>query len=211
MHRMISWNKFGKRTLSWVGAAALGLLLAGCATTQPDGGDHHGATNSTEVEPATPGSLGIGELVTITYADTAQPLSPFEGRIREDGKITLMHNQEFQAAGKTVAELEKDIVKRYVPSYYVNLTATVKAQDRFFYVEGEVRMPARLDYRGNITILGAISAANGFTEFANKKKVKIIRANNKSFAVNCVKAQDDPKQDVPIYPGDRIVVPKKIW
>ena len=206
MHCMISWNKFGQRALAWVGAAALGLVLAGCATTKPEV-----ATNSTGMEFATPGSLALGELVTVTFSDTLTPLQPFEGRIREDGKIGLMHNQEFQAAGKTVAELEKEIVKRYVPNYYVNLTATVKTMDRFFYVGGEVRLPARLEYRGNITILGAISSANGFTDFANRKKVKIIRANNKAQIVDCIKAQDDPKQDVPIYPGDRIDVPKKVW
>ena len=206
MHCMISWNKFGQRALCWVGVAALGLILAGCATTKPEG-----TTNSAGLESATPGSLAVGELLMVTYADTLTPLPPFEGRIREDGKITLMHNMEFQAAGRTVAELEKEIVKRYVPSYYVNLTATVKAQDRFFYVGGEVRQPARLEYRGNITILGAISSANGFTDFANRKKVKIIRANNKALIIDCIKAQDDPKQDVPIYPGDRIDVPKKVW
>ena len=206
MHRMTFWNNIGKLALSLAGAAALSLTLVGCKTTEPVG-----ETEPRGAEPSTPGSLGVGELVTVTFSDTLTPLPPFEGRIREDGKIGLMHNMEFQAAGKTVAELEKDIVKRYVPSYYVNLTATVKAQDRFFYVGGEVRTPARLDYRGNITILGAISAANGFTDFANRKKVKIIRANNKTFVVNCIAAQDDPKQDVPIYPGDRIDVPKKVW
>jgi protein involved in polysaccharide export with SLBB domain len=211
MRSMRMWNSFGKLALSLAGAVGLGFFVAGCATPKAEVSDHHGSTNAVGADTAALGSLGVGELVTVTFADTLSPLPPFEGRIREDGKITLMHNQEFQAAGKTVAELEKEIVKRYVPSYYVNLTATVKAQDRFFYVEGEVRMSGRLEYRGNITILGAISAANGFTEFANKKTVKIIRSDNKVFVVNCLKAQQNPKLDVPIYPGDRIVVDKKIW
>jgi polysaccharide export outer membrane protein len=201
----------------WVGLgglAAAGLLFAGCASTPPmdAGGDpatkgHQTNSGGLGVNPS---ALRVGELLGISFADTAIPLQPFEGRIRDDGKITLMHNQEFVAANRSVTDLEKEIHQRYVPRFYVNLTVTVKAQDRFFYVEGEVKMPSRQEYRGDITIVGAISAAGGLTDFADPKKVKILRSD-KTIVVNYVKAKGNPKLDVPIYPGDRISVPKSWW
>ncbi len=190
----------------FVSFAAAGLLLAGCASTPPtEAGDP-----GTKGHQTSPSALRVGELLGISFSDTAVPLYPFEGRIRDDGKITLMHNQEFAAAGRSVTDLEKEIHERYVPRFYVNLTVTVKAQDRFFYVEGEVKMPSRLEYRGDITVLGAISAAAGFTEFGNPKNVKILRGD-RTIIVNCDKAKINPKLDVQIYPGDRISVKKRPW
>lgn len=198
---------------SLAGIAMAGLLLVGCASTPPmEAVDSTTKGHQTAPGglPASPSALRVGELMGISFADTAIPLQPFEGRIRDDGKITLMHNQEFVAAGRSVTDLEKEIHLRYVPRFYVNLTVTVKAQDRFFYVEGEIKMPSRQEYRGDITIVGAISAAGGLTDFAAPKKIKILRGD-KTIVVNYIKAKGNPKLDVPIYPGDRISVPKSVW
>jgi polysaccharide export outer membrane protein len=110
-----------------------------------------------------------------------------------------------------LAELEKEVRERYVPNLFRNLTVTFRVQDRFFYVDGQVRNPNRFDHRGDITMLGAIAAAGGPTDFAKLSKVKIIRVNGKIETVNYKKAQTDSKFDAPIYPGDRIIVPKRIF
>jgi protein involved in polysaccharide export with SLBB domain len=197
------------------GAAMACMLVAGCSSTRsqmPDAGESgtKGHQGSATLLQANPSALRVGELLGISFADTANPLPPYEGRIRDDGKITLMHNQEFMAAGRSISDLEKEIHERYVPRFYVNLTVTVKAQDRFFYVEGEVKNPSRQEYRGDITIVGAVSAASGLTDFADPKKIKILRGD-KTIIVNYIKAKANPKLDVPIYPGDRISVPKSWW
>jgi polysaccharide export outer membrane protein len=155
--------------------------------------------------------LRAGELLTITYSDLVNPQLPFEGRIREDGTITLLLNQTFTAVGKTIVEFEKEIRDRYVPKLFVNLTATVRVHDRFFYVSGEVRQPSRQEYRSDITVLGAIAASGGFTDFANRKKVQVIRADNRKVKVNCEMARERPELDLPIYPNDRVIVPRRFW
>lgn len=72
--------------------------------------------------------------------------------------------------------------------------------------------PSRHPYLGEMTLLKAIASAGDFTDFANKKKVEITRANGQKLRVNCVKAQANPdKFDVPIYPEDAIFVPRRIW
>jgi polysaccharide export outer membrane protein len=188
------------------------LLFTGCQVPQPPPLSGYTPT----VAPAgtnllSPSRLRVGELLVITFADVPTPIPQYEGRIREDGKITLTMNQEFVAAGRTVAELEKEIRDRYVPKYFQNLTVTVRAPERFFYVDGQVRLPSRQQYLGEITLLGAIAAAGGFTDFAQPKKVRILRADGKVEVVDCKRAQRDSRFDVPIYPGDRIIVPRRFW
>ena len=84
------------------------------------------------------------------------PLPPFEEKIKEDGTITLLLNQTFKAAGKTRGELEKEIRERYVPRLLQYMTVTVKQQDRWYYVDGEVKSPNRQIYNSRITVLKAI-------------------------------------------------------
>ena len=202
--------RFSRKTVGrWVGLCGLfgaGWLLSGCQTTElPPTWHVESPTNSIAL-----GRLRVGDLLTVSFSDLVNPISPFEGRIKEDGTITLLLNQTFTAEGKTVVELEKDIRERYVPNLFVNLTATVRVHDRFFYVDGQVRNPNRFEYRGDITVLGTIAAAGGPTDFAQLKKVKIIRVNGKIEIVNCKKAQTDSTLDAPIYPGDRVFVAKRL-
>ncbi|MCS7336920.1 MAG: polysaccharide biosynthesis/export family protein [Verrucomicrobiae bacterium] len=201
-----------RTTVGVVLVASAVICLTGCRIPQPppvSGYTPTPVTGSTNV--LSPSRLRVGELLTVTFTDVPNPIPPFEGRIREDGKITLTMNQEFEAAGKTIAELEREIRERYVPKYFQNLTVTVRAPERFFYVDGQVRMPSRQPYYGEITVLGAIAAAGGFTDFAQPKKVRILRADGKVELVDCKRAQRDARYDVPIYPGDRIIVPRRFW
>jgi protein involved in polysaccharide export with SLBB domain len=74
-----------------------------------------------------------------------------------------------------------------------------------------VKTPSRQTYISRITVLKAIASAGGFTDFANKKKVKLTRVDGRIQTVNCVKALDKPSLDPEVYPGDKIHVPRKLW
>jgi polysaccharide export outer membrane protein len=118
------------------------------------------------------------------------------------------------AAGRTPGELEMVIQRRYVPSYYTHLTVSVTPVVRYFYVDGEVNpgAPGRIVYSGPITVTRAIAAAGGFSPFADHRHVKLYRVNGKSaINVNCYKVLDHPELDLPVYPGDRIVVKRRLY
>lgn len=183
-----------------------GGMAAGqtAATTPSDGaGSAPGATN------AGPDSLRPGDSLTIVFTDLPEVPLPVTQRVKEDGTINLMENQTFVAAGKTRGDLEKEIRERYVPKFYLKLTVNIKPEDRFYFVGGEVKSPGRQIYLGPVTVSKAIQSCGDFTDFANKKKVKLIRVDGKSFTVNCVKAIDNPSLDLPVYPGDKIHVPRR--
>ena len=100
----------------WLGL----LMVAGCQTA---------LTRNPAVELPAAGSnevFRIGDPVTVTFSDTPQTIPRFEERVKEDGTITLLWNEPFDAAGKTPGELENEIRARYVPSRFENLTVTIK-------------------------------------------------------------------------------------
>jgi len=155
--------------------------------------------------------LRVGDMTTITFSDLPQQMPKHEERIREDGKITLPFNITVQAAGKTAGQLQEDIRKEYVPKYYNYLTVTVKAEERFYYVGGEVKVAGRIQYLGDMTVLRAIDTAGGFTDFANRKNIELIRATGEKIAINWFKAVKDPSLDRAVYANDRVLVHKRIW
>lgn len=161
--------------------------------------------------------IKVGDLLIISFGDlpeTQRP-PPFDQKVRDDGTITLIYNQPFQAAGMRVGDLERKIRAFYVPSYFKNLTVTVRlSADRFFYVDGEVKLGNKIPYTGPITVSKAIAAAGGFTDFANKRSIKLIRRDGRSQKVNYNKALAHPEQpelDPPVFPDDKIHVPRRLF
>lgn len=192
----------------WV--VALGILfmgfLAGCQS----------APNFSELPSETVGDrFHIRDQLVITFTlvgeETSSPTLPdFTGRIQDDGTITLPLIGSVTAVGKTEGELQKEIHDLYVPKYYLNLTVTVKGQIAYYYVDGEIRAPGKKEYPGQMTIVKAIADAGGFTDFAKRSKVRLARGNHTQI-INVDKAIKDPRYDVPVFPEDKIYVPRTIW
>ena len=190
-------------------AALLSLGLAGCSTTD--------TTEAMKPPPpdTNPGDLPrlhIGDTVTITLTGVPDEPLPQEKPIKEDGSITLADIGRVQAAGKTAGELEDLIHNLYVPAIYKHLNVTVKtSNDRVFYVRGEVRQPGRQLYVGQNTVTKAITSAGDFTDFANRKKVLLTRANGQRFKLNADAILNGEAPDPPVYPGDQIEVARRVW
>ena len=209
--------KFFGRGTAGLALVLAGVLLAGCQTDRGNGGSYGGdplkETTAPASGPANPSGtlMHVGDEITVSFSDVAQSILPIDDTIKEDGSITLVYNQKFQAAGKTAGVLQEEIRQRYVPQYFKFLTVTVKTQERFYFVGGEVRAPGRQIYTGSMTLLGAIDTAGGFTDFAKRSKVQVTREGGKSFNVDATKALTHPELNVPIFPGDRVFVHKRMW
>jgi protein involved in polysaccharide export with SLBB domain len=158
----------------------------------------------------TSGVLRVGDLVRVSLLDIPQPPQPVEIRIPDDGRITLPYNITVDARGKTVSQLQEEIRKLYVPAYFVRLTVNIKTEERFYYVGGEVRVPSRQPYTGEMTVLRAIDTAGGFTDFANRRKIELRRANGEVHNINSDDARKNSKLDLIVYPNDQITVRKRV-
>lgn len=155
--------------------------------------------------------LHPGDMLLITFADLPTPVSPIEQRVKDDGTITLIENQTFTAANKSRGQLEIEIRERYVPKIFVKMTVSVMHQKdtQFYYVGGEVKSPGRQVYISRLTVLGAIKSAGDFTDYGNRKKVQLTRANGRTFKINCKDALQNPTLDLEVLPGDNINVPRR--
>jgi protein involved in polysaccharide export with SLBB domain len=203
------------------GLMAAGLVLAGCRSHPSERGS--AATGATPGAAGSPAGIGnnipesevfrVGDSVTVIFTDLPTPPPAFDVKIKEDGTVTLLLNQTFTFVGKTPGDLEKEVRASYVPRYYQYMTVTIKRapQTLFYYLDGEVKAPARQTFIERTTVLKAIASAGGFTDFAKKKAVKLTRLDGRKLTINCVKAIDEPSLDVEIYPGDKIYVPRKLW
>src|ERR1035438_5252953 len=97
--------------------------------------------------------------------------------IRPDGKISLPLLGEIEAAGKTASQLQAEIavqLKQFVVDPHVNVIVK-EINSPIISVLGQVRKPDRYHIRQRVTALEAIAMAGGFTDFAKRDKVTIIR------------------------------------
>ena len=158
--------------------------------------------------------LRVGDPISIRFSGVtvSEPPPPVDERLKSDGTIRLpLIPTPVSAEGKTRGQLEEEIYKLYVPKYFKTLTVKVGSEGRTVYVGGEVRIQGRVQYMGRMTVLSAVTAAGGFTDFANRRNVEVTRASGRKEKVNCIKAQQDPKYDPPVYPDDRIEVRRRLW
>ena len=188
------------------------LMAAGCETTRPRPVNPVAGTNDVPLTVNSTDSLEPGNQITITFSGLSTIPIPYSCRIREDGTISPPYlKAPIVAAGKTIGELERELEKEYVPAIYKTINVTIRTADRFFYVGGEVRQPSRQIFIGRITVTQAIQSAGDFTDFADQREVRVIRATGKVDIIDCKAALDDPTRDLPVYPGDNIVVGRRLF
>ena len=205
-----------KNSAVWSCLFCVVLMWVGCVNDGPPTPplQESGTTTDKNNIVTAPSSdlLEPGNTITVSFSGLSTVPIPYTCRIREDGTISPPYlDKQIRAAGKTIGKLEQELEKEYVPKIYRTINVTIRTADRFYFVGGEVRQPSRQPYVGRITVTQAIQSAGDFTDFADQRKVRVIRANNKVQIVDCKAALEDPTKDALIYPGDRIVVDSKLF
>jgi polysaccharide export outer membrane protein len=131
-----------------------------------------------------------------------------EAVIDEEGFVNLPYIGHIRASGMTSSELEQAIQRAYIEGdIYKQVTVNVVIAAQSYYVRGEVKKPGRYPIVSGVTLVRAIAAAAGFTDFANPKKITLIRGDNNRL-YNYWDMEDKPEKDVGIEAGDVIVVPR---
>lgn len=134
--------------------------------------------------------------------------------VRPDGKISVPLLHDVQAEGLTPNQLAQSIatkLKEYVEQPDVTVVVT-QINTRSVYLMGEVSHPGPIPLRPGMTVLHALAYGGGFTDFANRKGIYILRTENgRSFRFpfnykRAIRGEVDPK-DLELKPGDTVVVP----
>ena len=202
------------------GSSAFDNGQAPAVTTPPAIDPMSGVPSSPKAaqDPVAPGLdvsdlLRIGDTVIIrlTGVPTADQ-GIFEVKIDESGKISMPYIGSVSAANATTVQLKKMIESTYIKEEIFtnpNVTVDLKEQ-RFVDVTGEVRMPQRVPYTKDLTAMGAVAACGGFTDFANRRKVKLTQGGvTREF--NAKEIQADQGRDIKLTPNDKIQVDRSIF
>ena len=133
--------------------------------------------------------------------------------VRPDGMISLPLVGDVQAAGLTPPQLAHEITERlwkYIQDPNVSVVVTA-IHSKMIYMIGEVAKTGPVEMTPDMTLLEAISSAGGLTEFANKKKMYLLRdvgGKRQKIQLHYKEAlKGNQTYDLPLEAGDTIVVP----
>jgi polysaccharide biosynthesis/export protein len=212
-------NKTKRFGCGW-GILAIGILATGCfaqdAKAKPD------TASSTEAKtpapPPMPASVVptdyvIGSEDTLHVSVWKEPDLTATLPVRPDGKISLPLLNDVQAAGLTPMQLADSLtvkLKKYVADPQVTVVVTQMNSQKVFLL-GEVLHTGAVPLLPNMTVLQVLATA-GFSQFANTKKIYILRTENGKqdkllFDYKAVIKGEHMEQNILLKPGDTVVVP----
>ena len=137
--------------------------------------------------------------------------------VRQDGKVSTPLVEDMLAAGKTASQLARDIeavLAEYVRSPKVNVFVLVAVSALSeVKVTGQVKTPKALPYHEGMTVLDAVLAVGGLTDFAAGNRAKVVRTvdgKQQEIKVRLGKLLEggDMSQNIALRPGDVLLVPE---
>lgn len=200
-------------------AAALAAGLTACASGPASGPELPPASFVSTAEG--PGEeYVIGPLDELTVFVWRNPELGAKVQVRPDGRITTPLITDMPAVGKTPAVLAEDIklaLAQYIENPLVsvivnNFSGTYSQQIR---VVGATGKPASIPYRANMTLLDAMIAVGGLSEYAAGNRARLVRHDRNSgqqreFKVRLADLlkRGDSRANVQLAPGDVIIIPE---
>lgn len=203
------------------GAALTSLALTGCA----------GSSSGPQLPPASfvalqegPGEeYVIGPLDDLTVFVWRNPELGAKVQVRPDGRITTPLITDMPAVGKTPSMLAEDIrlqLSQYIEEPLVSVivnefAGTFSQQVR---IVGATEKPASIPYRANMTLLDAMIAVGGLSEFAAGNRARLIRfdkqiGKQREYALRLgdLLKKGESKANVMLKPGDVIIIPESMF
>jgi len=129
--------------------------------------------------------------------------------VRPDGKISMPLVGEIEAEGATPKELETKVVTALetVMNRPQVAVSVQEVRSKKYYVQGQVNRAGSFPLISRLTVLEALGLSGGLQEFANDKKIRIIRKGQViRFNYREVTRGKKMEQNIEVMPGDQIIV-----
>lgn len=198
------------------------ILLSGCTSSRGSGPELPPASFvSTDEGPGE--EYIIGPLDQLTIFVWRNPELGAKVQVRPDGRITTPLITDMPAVGKTPAMLAEDIklqLSQYIEKPLVsvivdNFSGTFSQQIR---IVGATEKPASIPYRANMTLLDAIIAVGGLSEYAAGNRARLVRFDKNygrqrefNVRINDLIKKGDTRANVLLAPGDVIIIPESMF
>lgn len=177
------------------------------ATPSPNSPEKSAESSAAAVDP---NKYLIGPEDILFIRVWREPDFTLPAAVRPDGKITMPLVGDVQAGDKTPMQLTKsitDMLGKYLNNPDVNVMVT-EVRSKKYYIDGEVLKPGTYLLVTPTTVLEALSNCGGFRDFANSKKIRILRKGNiLHFNYKDVSKGKNLEQNILIESGDHIIVP----
>ncbi len=131
--------------------------------------------------------------------------------VDSEGKIKLPYIGGVHVEGMTTSQAEDTLERAFVDGgFFRSIDVILVAQEESFFVRGEVARPGKYVLTGDTSLLMAISAAGGYTDFANPRRIRVLRGQEvvNLNAENIERLRD---QNFLIEPNDIIIVERRIF
>jgi polysaccharide export outer membrane protein len=200
------------------GTALASLALTGCAGS--GGGPQLPPASFVALQEGPGEEYVIGPLDELTIFVWRNPELGAAVQVRPDGRITTPLITDMPAVGKTPSMLAEDIklqlsqyIQEPIVSVIVNKFAGTFSQQ--VRIVGATEKPASIPYRANMTLLDAMIAVGGLSEYAAGNRARLIRfdkqaGKQKEYAIKLADLlrKGDSKANVLLMPGDVIIIPE---
>src|SRR5438045_5125638 len=158
--------------------------------------------------------LASGDVVKLTFS--AAPELNQSQKIRVDGKLSLPLIGDVDAAGKTVGQLQSDLIQLYKPQLKTpEVTVSLEGSVTTVTVSGSVAKPGRITFERPTTVFQATMQAGWPSEYGSSRHVRLHRTVNgvqrsQVFDLHGMLKGEDTK---PFYvlDGDVIYVPQSTF
>jgi polysaccharide export outer membrane protein len=192
--------------------------LSACGTALPDGHDVQAADQAARPAASEGYIIGAGDQLSV-FVYRNPDLSEPNVAVRPDGRMSTPLIEDIVAAGKTPTSLAREIEARlakYIqdPNVTVIVRSFVGPPDRQVRVIGQATDPVAIPYREHMTLLDVMIATRGLTKYAAGNRAVVVRlgadGTQQTIRVhlNDLIKDGDISQNIPMSPGDTLIIPQ---
>jgi|SRR5690349_18511117 len=158
--------------------------------------------------------IGVGDRIVITV--WRNPDLATEATVRPDGTVTMPLVGDLKTSGRTPSSIRDEIGKKlavYITDKSAVVTVAVSEVNSYrFTVSGEVVQPGVFTSAGYVTVADAVAMAGGFTRYAKKDEIFIMRTTGgppRKIPVDfdLLVGGKRPEMNLVLLTGDRLYVP----
>lgn len=197
--------------LVWVALLSILSLGAGCAYQAPAAPSPSAAAEGLPASGGEPDDTYIiGQSDEVEVQVWQEPDLSRTCVVRADGMISLPLINDVKAEGMSVKQLRELLAERYkeVVADPVVSVMVPRPLSATFFITGKVAKPGEYTLFKETTILQAVATAGGFTEWAKKGRLVVVRKSGERIKVDYdAVVAGDMSQNVVLQRGDTVVVP----
>ena len=210
--------RFSKCLLTTLVVLMIGLACTACTASL---GGAHATPPPAAAEAIDNYLIGVDDIIQVTV--WRNPELGITEPVRPDGKITVPLVGDIAAGGRAPEEVAAEIQQKlesYVREPRVTVILTDLRSHEYLSrvrVTGAVKQPISIPFRQGMTVLDAVLAAGGLTEFAAPDRADLFRKDPKTGAtsdypvrLDRILSHGDLNTNYPVAPGDIITVPERL-